>query len=183
VTAPGKAGHAEVFAEVVKLRALIRAVLVRSGAPWRELDDLMQDCMLRAWRRIGEGGFQPLDPTRPLGENVAAWVVGIARRVASEARYTRARQREMFAQETQRHPVDIDAIVPSPEARAEAREELEVFARVKLSPAHREVVDLAAQGYTAKQIGELLGIPEDTASTRLKRARRAFREALVRWRR
>ena len=184
MTAPGQgAGRDDIFREVLKLQGLIRAVLRRYRVPAADLPDLVQDVLVAAYRRVDEGGFRPLDPTLPLAENVAAWVAGIARWTAIESNRARARQRKVFAHETRQHPVDADAIqVPSPEAQFLAKEALAVFARAKLSQEHRDVVALAAEGHTAREIGEMLGIPEDTASTRLKRARRAFHEALVRWR-
>jgi RNA polymerase sigma-70 factor (ECF subfamily) len=185
VTAPGKAGHAEVVAEVVKQRRLVRAVLLSCGAPVERIDDLAQVCMLVAWRAIREGRFNPPDPEKPLPDAVVAWLSGIASRIAIDARRAHARYARTFQEtETEAHPIDIGAIlVPSVERVVMARDELAVFARAKLSTAHHEVVVLAAQGYTAREIGEKLGIPEDTAATRLRRARRAFEEALVRWRR
>jgi DNA-directed RNA polymerase specialized sigma24 family protein len=48
---------------------------------------------------------------------------------------------------------------------------------MKMSPKQREAVALAAEGYTAREIGERLGVPEDTAATYLKRARKAWEKA------
>ena len=179
MTAPGeKAGPAAIWNQVVKQRGLIRAVLWRSGVPASDLDDLEQNCMLAAWRHIEADGFMPPDPTLPLAENVAAWIGGIARWTAVENARTRARHAKVFVQPTAEHPVDRAGIaVPSPEARIEAKDELAIFDRAKLSPKQVEVVALAAQGYSAREIGEMLGIPEDTAATRLKRARAAWDRA------
>lgn len=175
---PGKAGHAEVFAEVVKRRAVIRAVLRRSGVSPCDLDDLVQSCVFTAWRRIEEDAFNPLDPSKPLADNVAVWVAGIARWIAIEHRRKGARYAKVFGQHTSEQPVDAEAIqAPSPEAQLLAREELAALARLKMSPKQREAVALAAQGYTAREIGERLGVPEDTAATYLKRARKKWERA------
>jgi hypothetical protein len=45
VTAPGKAGHAQIWNEVVRQRGLIRGVLLRYRVPPCDLDDLEQSCM------------------------------------------------------------------------------------------------------------------------------------------
>jgi RNA polymerase sigma factor (sigma-70 family) len=177
VTRPGKAGR-DILREVLKLQGLIRAVLRRYGVPEADLPDCTQDVLVTAHRRISEGGFTPPDPTLPLAENVAAWIGGIARWTAVESARARARYAKVFVQHTAEHPVDRAAIaVPSPEARLEAKDELAIFDRAKLSPKQLEVVALAAEGYTARQIAELLGIPTDTVSTRLRRARWAWEKA------
>lgn len=85
------------------------------------------------------------------------------------------RAQVMVAGPTRENPIDPDAHAgPSPEARLDARDELRAIARMKLTWKQLEVVALAAQGYTAREIGEMLGIPEDTAATYLKRARKAY---------
>jgi RNA polymerase sigma factor (sigma-70 family) len=184
VTAPGKAGHAAVFAEVVKQRRLIRAVL-RRYVPACDLDDLEQDVLMAAHRRLGEGGFNPPDPTKPLADSVAAWAAGIAKWTAIESNRARARRNRLFARgPTHANPIDVEAVgVPSPAELFDSKEELGMLERMKMSPTRREVVRLTALGYSAREIGERLGIPEDTAATHLKRARKAWEKALVRWRR
>jgi RNA polymerase sigma factor (sigma-70 family) len=177
VTAPGKAGHAAVFAEVVRQRGLIRAVLRRSGVSPCDLDDLEQSCVFTAWRRIQDGAFNPLDPSKPLAENVAAWIAGIARWTAIEHKRKRARYAKVFGQHTSEQSVDRDAIqVPGPEAELLAREELAALGRMKMSPKQREVVRLTALGFTAREIGERLGIPEETAASCVKRARASYKK-------
>jgi DNA-directed RNA polymerase specialized sigma24 family protein len=117
------------------------------------LDDLEQDVLLAAHRRIQEGAFHPPDPNKPLADNVAAWVCGIAKWIAIEAHHARARHARIFsAGPTKAHPIEVDALqVPSPAERFDANEELRAIARVKLSPAQRKTVALAAQGYTASR--------------------------------
>jgi DNA-binding CsgD family transcriptional regulator len=48
---------------------------------------------------------------------------------------------------------------------------------MKMSPMQREVVRLTGEGYSAREIGQRLGIPEDTAATYIKRARKAWERA------
>jgi RNA polymerase sigma factor (sigma-70 family) len=177
VSAPGhRAG--QVLAELVKQRRRIRAVLRRYAVPAPMLDDLEQDVLLTALRRIEEGAFKPPDPTKPLADSVAAWVGGIAKRIAIEARRARARHNRVFsAGPTKEHPIEDAVRAPSPAEQLDAKEELRAIARLKMSPAQSKTVALAAQGYTAREIGQRLGIPEDTAATYLKRARAAFEKA------
>jgi DNA-directed RNA polymerase specialized sigma24 family protein len=161
---------------VVRQRALIRAVLHRHGVPPQELPDLEQRCMFVAWRRIDERAFNPLDASKPLAENVAVWVAGIARRVAIESKRAKARRDKGIVGYSAEHPVDVEALcVPGPEERLIAREELAAIARLRMIPKQREAVAMAAQGYTAREIGERLGVPEETAASYLKRGGRRGR--------
>jgi RNA polymerase sigma factor (sigma-70 family) len=143
------------------------------------LDDIEQDVLLTAHRRIQEGAFDPPDPKKPLADNVAAWVSGIAKRIAIEARRALARHSRLFsAGPTKEHPIEMDAVqVPGPAERFDAKETLRAMARLKMRPAQRQTVALAAQGYTAREIAQRLGIPEDTAATYLRRARLAYKKA------
>jgi RNA polymerase sigma factor (sigma-70 family) len=115
-------------------------------------------------------------PDKPLRESVRAWLGGIVRFKAIDARRLAAsRAQVMVSGPTDEYPIDVDAhAVPSPEAQFDAREELAAIARMKMSPKQRQAVALAAEGYTAREIGERLGVPEDTAATYLKRARKAY---------
>jgi RNA polymerase sigma factor (sigma-70 family) len=143
------------------------------------LDDLEQDVLLTAHRRIQEGAFKPPDPTKPLADSVAAWVSGIAKRMAIEANRARARHSRVFSGgPTKQHPIEMDTVqAPSPAEQFDAKEELAAIARLKMRPAQRKTVALAAQGYTAREIGHRLGIPENTAATYLKRARALYEKA------
>jgi DNA-directed RNA polymerase specialized sigma24 family protein len=157
VSAPGhRAG--QVLAELVKQCRRIRAVLRHYAVPASMLDDLEQDVLLTAYRRIEEGAFRPPDPSKPLADNVAAWIRGIAKWIAIEANRARARHNRLFSSgPTKEHPIEMDATrVPSPAERFDAKEALTALDRLKMSPAQRETVALAAQGYTAREIAEFL---------------------------
>jgi RNA polymerase sigma factor (sigma-70 family) len=181
VTAPGKAGRDDAVAEVALQLGYVRRFAVSCGVRFEHLDDFAQDVAVTALQRIEEGAFRP-DPGKTLRESVRAWLSGIVRfRAMDLRRAIMVRDRVIVAGPTDEHPVEAEAhAVPSPEARAEAREELEAFAKMKLSQKQRETVALAAQGYTAREIGERLGIPEETAASCVKRARASYRAAMTR---
>jgi RNA polymerase sigma factor (sigma-70 family) len=144
------------------------------GVPPQCLDDFVSSVALTALERIQEHAFRP-DPEKPLRESVRAWLGGIVRfRAMDLRRKVTLRGRVVVRGPTEEHPVDVEATVPSPEARVEAREELRAIERLKMSPMQREAVAMAAEGYTAREIGERLGVPEDTAGTYIKRARKAW---------
>lgn len=69
------------------LRALVRAVVYRIGNDNAVIQDLTQECFLRAYRNLA-GLRQP--------DQFGAWVVGIARAVAREHRRSSRRDRHQF---------------------------------------------------------------------------------------
>ena len=178
MSTPGQgAGQDDIIREVLKQQRLIRAVLHRSGVPGDHLDDLVQDVLVIAHRRIQEGAFRPPDD-RPLSGAVAAWLTGISRHLAKDFRLSLAIRDWIFVGE-QCPRADVEVLnVPSPEAQVIAKEELAILSEVKLSAVQREIVRRTALGHTAVEIGAALGLVPDTVSTHLRRARMAFSRAL-----
>jgi DNA-directed RNA polymerase specialized sigma24 family protein len=147
------------------------------GVRPEHVDDFVQSVAVTALQRIQEGAFvQP--PEKSLRDAVRVWLAGIVRFTAKDAaRMAAFRARVMVSGPTAEHPIDVDVAVPSPEGQILAREELQAIGRMKMSPKQRAAVAMAAFGYTAKEIGERMGVPEDTAATWLKRVRKAWERA------
>jgi RNA polymerase sigma factor (sigma-70 family) len=186
VSPPGRdAGPDEILREVAKQGQLLRCVLYKHGAPASLLDDLVQETFVIACRHIQQGSFCPPDRTKPLADSVAAWISGIAKHVAADARRALVRYLQIFAaSQTKEHPVDSIALgVVDIDRRLTAKEQLAGIAQLELTAKQREVLILTALGHTAPEIGALLGIPHNTASTYLRRARAAYGRALGRSRR
>lgn len=179
MTPPGhRAGRDDVVAEVALQLGFVRRFARSCGVRPEHVEDFAQDVAVTALRRIDEGAFRP-DPEKSLRDAVRVWLGGIVRFMALEARRLAAsRAQVMVSGPTGEHPVEDEAhAIPSPEARIDARQELAAIARMKMRPKQRQAVELAALGYTAREIGERLGVPEDTAATYLKRARKAWERA------
>lgn len=154
-----------------------RRFALTCGVRPEHVEDFLHDVAVTALQRIQDGAFRP-EPDRPLRESVRAWLSGIVRFKALDAgRMAAFRAQVMVAGPMRENPIDVDVAVPSPARQILAREELAAIARLKLSPKQREAVALAAEGYTAKEVGQRLGVPEDTAATYLKRARKAWNAA------
>jgi DNA-directed RNA polymerase specialized sigma24 family protein len=103
------------------------------------------------------------------------WLTGIVRRKASDhRRLVTFRDRIVVRGPTEEHPVDVDVSVPSPEAQILAREALEAIGRMKMSAKQREAVRLTGLGYSAREIGLILRVPEETAASYVKRLRKAW---------
>ncbi len=161
-------GDLGVFARVYRSTAgLVRTTLARLGVPGAAVDDATQDVFIVAYRRRAEfaadRAFEP-------------WLVGIARRIAFRYRRTSARgQRKLAALEWASPAAEITP----PAAAIDARRFLEQFLG-ELRAERREVFVLGElYGLTGPEIADRLGIPVDTAYTRLRAARRQLEQTLL----
>ena len=145
---------------------VFRFVAALTGAPATDVDDLVQDALLEAWR--GRASFR--------GEaSRLTWVLGIARRRALQRRRSTARREEIL-----RALRGLDA-VPVP---ADLLQDEETVRRVRealdaLDPAHAELLIL--RYYDARPVREIaaaLGESEKAVESRLHRAREALRDRL-----
>jgi RNA polymerase sigma-70 factor (ECF subfamily) len=123
--------------------------------------DLVQDTFLRAWR-----GFGSLRPE----SNVRAWLFQILIHAWRDA--GRKALRSVLS-------VPLSRGMDFPGASDEPLEILDALDR--LPEDQRTVLILGAvEGFTCREISEILGVPIGTAMSRLSRGRQALREALQR---
>jgi RNA polymerase sigma-70 factor (ECF subfamily) len=138
--------------------------LARLGVHPAFLDDATQEVFIVAWRRFGE--FEGRSTHR-------TWLLGIALRVAADAR---KKQRPM-----EEVSVQLEAMAPSPERVTAAREvtkRIEGLLR-ELNDERREVLVLVdLEGYSMPEVAEATQVNVNTLYTRLRAARADF-EALV----
>lgn len=130
-------------------------------------EDLVQEALLRAWR-----GFDQFER----GTNARAWLFRIlfnafyanGRKIRSEPQIVSLESPHAESEPFQRPGFS------SLEA-AEVNRALE-----ELSPDHRTVILLAVvEGFTCREIGEILSTPVGTVMSRLSRARQSLREKLT----
>jgi RNA polymerase sigma-70 factor (ECF subfamily) len=145
--------------------------ILRMGVPRGDLDDLMQEVFLIAHRN---GGYQagPAKPTTYLA-NIAFKLVHTERR--------KRRVRSFVELDDER--VQRSSGGGNPERTAEHRQRLHQLDRAlsTLDPDKRAVFVLAElEGESVVSIAAGLEIPVDTAYSRLRHARRLFREAVER---
>lgn len=144
------------------LRVARRVALDRAMA-----DDLVQEALLRAWRSFDQ--FQP-------GTNARAWLF----RILFNVFYAHGRK-------IQSEPLIVSLESPRSESEPAQRpgfsplDAAEVNrALAELSSDHRSVILLAVvEGFTCREIGEILSVPVGTVMSRLGRARQALREKLT----
>ena len=125
-----------------------------------QAEDLAQETFLRAFRRLRSFAFR---------SKFSTWLFQIARNAAVDALRSRDRSRRLVVQLAAR-PAPPD---PDPSLGPALTEAL-----ATLSPALRDALVLVeVAGFTCREAGEVLGVPEGTIKSRLHTAR----HTLVAW--
>lgn len=164
------AGDRRAFGELVGRHAVQARRLARTilGDP-DDADDAAQDGFLAALRHLGR-----YDPSRPFGP----WLLRIVANAASDRR----RRRRVRTTESLPPSLAGGAVGPDNatdlgrlnEAIREALSQLPERQRVA-------VVLFDVEGYSHREIGEVLNIPEGTVRSDVFHGRRALRELLGSW--
>ena len=155
-------GDREAFGRLYEgvARELYRMALYTLGNP-QDAEDVVAETFLEAWKGIGglreEGSFRP-------------WIL----RILS----IRCKRRiGKYVQEKGNLDIEdyLEEGIPDESGpRAEVRE-----AMARLTPEEREIVVLSVlQGYTMREIGEILGLPQGTVSSKLHRTLKKLRRML-----
>lgn len=154
---------------VVRYERMVFALLSRMLGRGSEIEDLAQETFVRAYR-----AFPKFDPDGPA--QVSTWLLTIATRLALDVR---KKKRLEVA------PIDesTDAAGTStPELALERRELGRALAdaAAALPDDQRAALVLAEyHGLSILEIAQALGVPENTAKTRLFRAREKMRASLA----
>lgn len=151
------------------LTAFLRAAVDDHSA----VDDLFQDTMLVAWRRLGE-----YDRSRPFG----AWLRGIARNLVMEHYRTNSRQvtlsDERVLEYLDRRVAQVDR-QPGDSLQEKVTALTDCIER--LAPMYREPIDLHyRQRRTSEWIADHLATTRDAVQKRLQRARLQLAQCLER---
>jgi RNA polymerase sigma-70 factor (ECF subfamily) len=145
----------------------------RLGVQMDAIDDVVQEIFIIVHGRL---------PTVERPASLRSWLYGVVRRTVST--YHRARHARA-ARESGGAAVDDNAspMQPSPLDLAVLGDELQLLWRLlgELDPPKREVLMLAElEEMTMPEIAEAVGIPLNTAYSRLRAARHEFSEAFAR---
>ncbi|HET7542988.1 MAG TPA: sigma-70 family RNA polymerase sigma factor [Polyangiaceae bacterium] len=143
--------------------------LRRLGVPNRDLEDLSHDVFFRVYQRLGE--YDRERPFRP-------WLFGFCFRVASDYRRRFANQREILGAELE--PLD-----PAPDAldrllQAEATSLAQLVLQSLELDRRAVFVMHEIDGCPIPEVANTLGIPLNTAYSRLRLAREQFADGLRR---
>ncbi len=162
-------GHLSSAALFARHAPFVARFLTRMGVSRADLDDVMQDVFLVAHKL---GGYTP-GPAKP-----TTYLANIALRAATTHR--RKRQVRSFVHVND-GLVDAAAAETDPERSVQQQQRLQVLqgALDKLDDDKRAIFVMAEiEGETVVAIAAGLGIPVDTAYSRLRAARKLFHEAV-----
>jgi RNA polymerase sigma-70 factor (ECF subfamily) len=141
-------------------RSLLRVARRLSANAWTA-EDLVQDCLLLAWRN-----FHQLQP----GTNARAWLF----RILFNVFYGEGR-RLRRTPEVVPLSAEVRIVAPSSDRAMQISQALD-----SLPVDHRTVLLLGVvEGFTCSEMAEILGIPIGTVMSRLSRARQSMRKKLM----
>jgi RNA polymerase sigma-70 factor (ECF subfamily) len=144
--------------------ALLRYALHLTGGDAQRAEDLVQETMLRFWKKFGDG--EPPDQVRP-------WLFAVARNLAVDAyRARRSRPPEVGDEMLER--------IPAEDHTDRALRTLMVTGALgSLKPDHVAViVELYYRGRSVAEAAAALGIPPGTVKSRTTAALKALANAL-----
>ena len=147
-------------------KPLYRFLLQLTFGDRQAAEDLLQETLLRAWRKLDELNAD-IDTLRP-------WLITVARRIAIDAgRARQARPAEVGAFDITGVPASEDPIDRMLAAQTIRQ------ALLRLTPEHRTVIiEIYYRGRSASEVAELLGIPEGTVKSRTYHALRSLRATM-----
>jgi RNA polymerase sigma-70 factor (ECF subfamily) len=170
LAALAQAGDREAFGELVRryaaqARRLARAVLEDPD----DADDAAQDGFLAALRHLGR-----YDSDRPFGP----WLLRIVANAASD------RRRRRKVRRAGQIPATLAASEPGPDEVTDRRGFREaLLAALGTLPERQRMAAVLfdVEGYTHREIAEVLDVPEGTVRSDVYHARRALRQQLDAW--
>jgi RNA polymerase sigma-70 factor (ECF subfamily) len=135
----------------------------------RELaEDLVSEVFLQVWRHAASFAARA---------RVSTWLIAIARLRALSRLRSRS---EAALDETTAAAIPDPSDDPEATIRNKQRAEILRDCLARLSPKHREIVDLVYyQGMTISEVALIVGIPENTVKTRMFHARRHLADLLA----
>jgi RNA polymerase sigma-70 factor, ECF subfamily len=147
--------------------AIFRFIYGLHGGPTQEVEDLTAETFTRAWKfRRGFKGSQ---------RAAQGWLFKIARNLVIDKH--RQQKRQGFQQNIEQHA--IRANNPNPEEQAQVREQVQILWSLlpTLPDQQREILVLRYMlGWRVNEIGEHLGIKENTVSVYIRRAIKQLRQ-------
>ena len=130
------------------------------------VDEVLDDTMLVAWRKAH---------TWDAGSQLSTWLFAIAYRQA-----LKAVRRDSPAHEFEDEPAAPASAEPDGELEQHQLQRRLATALVALTPEHRAVVELTYyQGYSCREIADIVGCPVATVKTRMFYARQRLRGLLA----
>lgn len=168
------AGHRECFEELLaRHRDRVYRLCYRMAGNTEDAEDWAQECFVRAYRQLGH--YNPQLPFEP-------WLLRVTSNTCLNLIKARGRRQDRFqlglgeemGERASAAPDPLDAAVCAEEAQA-IRAALET-----LPPTLRQAVVLRVlEDLSFRELAEILGVPLQTAATRVRRALVQVRERLA----
>jgi RNA polymerase sigma-70 factor (ECF subfamily) len=165
-------GRLDCFEELLaRYQDRVHRICHRGAGNAEDAEDWTQECFLRVYRQLDR-----YDPALPF----APWLLRVVANSCIDLARTRSRRQDRIGlgltEETggvETAPDPLDAVLSAEEARV-------VFAAVgALSPPLRQALVLRfVEGLSFRELAEVLGVPLQTAATRVRRALALVRERL-----
>jgi RNA polymerase sigma-70 factor (ECF subfamily) len=167
------AGSLECFEELlVRYRVRVYGICFSSAGNAEDAEDWAQESFVRVYRQLGR-----FDPSLPF----APWLLRVVSNTCVNLSKARARRQDRLELGLSEETEGL-ATVPDPIHAALSGEEVRaVFAEVEaLAPPLREALVLrVVEGLSFRELSEALGVPLQTAATRVRRALALVRERLA----
>lgn len=168
------AGHLDCFEELLaRYRDRVYRLCYRSAGNAEDAEDWAQECFVRAYRQL-----ERYDPALPF----APWLLRVVGNTCINLAKARTRRQERLELGLAEERPGV-ALAPDPlDAVLAGEKERAVLAAVEaLPPLMREAVVLRVlEELSFRELAEVLGVPLQTAATRVRRALAQVRERLVR---
>jgi RNA polymerase sigma-70 factor (ECF subfamily) len=157
--------------ELFARHAPLLAARLRAVLPASDVEDVLQETFLAAWK--GAGSYRP-------EEKAGAWLWGIARRQAALLLRRRGPAMAALPELLEPGPRGVPgSCFPGDPAQLVTTASQLASAVGALSPADREVWQLMyVEDRPVAEVARLAGVPEGTVKSRAHRARRLLRAAL-----
>lgn len=157
---------------VVRYERMVFALLSRMLGHGPEVEDLAQETFVRAYRAFPE--FDLAGPAKP-----STWLLTIATRLALDAR--KKKRLDQTSLDDDSAHAELPGSGSTPEIALERRQLGRAIAAAAAALPDDQCAALVLaelHGLSIAEIAEALGVPDNTAKTRLFRAREKMREAL-----
>jgi RNA polymerase sigma-70 factor (ECF subfamily) len=167
-----RAGDGEAFGLLFErhAQAVFGYCLRRTGG-WAVAEDLVSVVFMETWRKRTSVVVE---------ESLLPWLYTVALGVTRNHQRSRTRYKAALGRVPRSGAQDDHADDVARRVDAEARTRAVIVELEKLPAADREVLEMSAwSGLSQAQIAEVLGIPVGTVKSRLSRAQRTVRGALV----
>ncbi|MFD4676899.1 RNA polymerase sigma factor [Lentzea sp. NPDC058450] len=167
-----RAGTSEAFGLLFERHAqAVFAYCLRRTGTWAVAEDLVSVVFMETWRKRTSVTVE---------ESLLPWLYTVALGVTRNHQRSRTRYKAALGKVPPQHADDDHAEDVARRVDAETRARAVIGELEKLPAGDREVLEMSAwSGLTQTQIASVLGIPVGTVKSRLSRAQRTVRSALV----